>query len=364
MRKRSRIDEDIVLDEDEGLLRYLPPRDGQFLRNNKDPDGIRKNFKQSDDSENKNANSVAARIYGTEGKITGPDLEQKAKQRILSNKNFATLARFFLLRGPGAWKDNTCTLLQGMWNYRVVVEVIDEIDGALGDGKGAFVEVSADTEKSDGGKENVANEDNAQKHPRRRAVKSELPSRPVICICNDLYAPALRPLRRVAKCKSLTCSNMQQRGMKTNQIGLTAADSLVGGSQVVGRKDMSKSVFDIWKRGIEGFSKKNRRKGDPIMKVRPIPAALNSLSEKEKADLDQLVGKMGYKSGHYVLALAMKQVLINEVEKAKDLATKRYHNKCEFQVNKPQRDPLVFLTDHAGFTNAVKRPVKFIEFLL
>ena len=37
---------------------------------------------------------------------------------------------------------------------------------------------------------------------KRRRPSSKALMRPVICICNDLYAPALRPLRAVALCFS------------------------------------------------------------------------------------------------------------------------------------------------------------------
>ncbi|OMO88327.1 hypothetical protein COLO4_20296 [Corchorus olitorius] len=199
--------------------------------------------------------------------------------------------------------------------------VIDEIDGALGDGKGAVE---------------------------------------VICICNDLYAPALRPLRQVAKLKYI-CN---KEGVKTSSIALTALAEYTEcdirsclntlqflnkkkealnvmdiSSQVVGRKDMSKSAFDIWKE-----------------------VALHLLSETEKNDLAQLVNIMvsysityknmksdspsttlgqeaivdalvltfdppiaefikykDYISDHQVLALAMRQVVLHEVEKQKIL---------------------------------------------
>ncbi|KAM6544710.1 hypothetical protein CsatB_025446 [Cannabis sativa] len=540
-------------------------------RNNKGSRWNKENFKQSDDSENKNANSVAAQdLWNKKTRCTGPP-----EQKIL-----------LLCGPPGLGKTTLAHVAARHCGYRVVeinasddrssatIEakiidvvqtnsvtvdtrpkclVIDEIDGALGDGKGAveviLKMVSAD-KKSDGGKENVANEDNAQKTSSKKGRKSEPLSRPVICICNDLYAPALRPLRQVAKVHVFvqpTVSRVVSRlkyicnkeGMKTSSIGLTALadytecdirsclntlqflhkkkeslNVLEVGSQVVGRKDMSKSVFDIWKEVFQKRKPKRERRSnnssqtnsnefdslhslissrgdydlimdgihenilqlhyhDPVMQktvkcfdnlgvsdymhqyimrtqqmslyayqpaiaitihrmvaqiqkpniewpksnqrcrtmviekrdtlsswfhtipphisrhLSPTsfveesvslllhilspstlrPAALNSLSEKEKADLDQLVGKMvsysltyknvksnplpsdlgngatsdvtvlafdppiadfinfkGYKSGHYVLALAMKQVLVNEVEKQKILqvSTRRF----------------------------------------
>ncbi|KAF3457642.1 hypothetical protein FNV43_RR02300 [Rhamnella rubrinervis] len=171
--------------------------------------------------------------------------------------------------------------------------VIDEIDGALGDGKGAveviLKMVSADR-KSDLGKENVSKEENRQRTSTKKGRKIAPLLRPVICICNDLYAPALRPLRQIAKVHIFvqpTVSRVVSRlkhicnkeQMKTSSIALTGLaeytecdirsclntlqflnkkketlNVLEIGSQVVGRKDMSRSAFDIWK---EIFQKRN-----------------------------------------------------------------------------------------------------------
>ncbi|XP_021290987.1 chromosome transmission fidelity protein 18 homolog isoform X1 [Herrania umbratica] len=175
--------------------------------------------------------------------------------------------------------------------------VIDEIDGALGDGKGAVdvilkmnytMQVSAER-KSDFGRENNAN---------KKGRKTASLSRPVICICNDLYAPALRPLRQVAKVHIFvqpTVSRIVNRlkyicnkeGMKTSSIALTALADYTEcdirsclntlqflnkkkealnvmeiSSQVVGRKDMSKSAFDIWKEIFQKRKLKRDRKSN------------------------------------------------------------------------------------------------------
>ncbi|KAH9650049.1 AAA domain-containing protein [Citrus sinensis] len=340
--------------------------------------------------------------------------------------------------------------------------VIDEIDGALGDGKGAV----------------------------------EVILKMVICICNDLYAPALRSLRQIAKVHvfiqpsvSRVVSRLKHicnnESMKTSSIALTTLAEYTEcdirsclntlqfldkkkeilnvmdiGSQVVGRKDMSRSAFDIWKEIFQKRKTKRLRNSvssssnvsnefdflhslisnrgdydvifdgihenilqlqyhDPVMlktvkcldclgnsdlmhqyimrtqqmplyvyqpplaitvhrlvsqiqkpnlewpksyqryrnalmekmdifkswhsKIPPYisrhlstksfvkdsispllhilspptlrPVALHSLSAKEKNDLAQLVSAMGYRSNHYVLALAVKQVLVHEVEK-------------------------------------------------
>ncbi|KAF7131899.1 hypothetical protein RHSIM_Rhsim09G0051800 [Rhododendron simsii] len=80
--------------------------------------------------------------------------------------------------------------------------VIDEIDGALGDGKGAvevILKMLSAERKSDVGKEDESKEGQIGRTSSRKKHRSASLSRPVICICNDLYAPALRPLRQVAK---------------------------------------------------------------------------------------------------------------------------------------------------------------------
>ncbi|KAL6971104.1 hypothetical protein U1Q18_030786 [Sarracenia purpurea var. burkii] len=174
--------------------------------------------------------------------------------------------------------------------------VIDEIDGALGDGKGAvevILKMLSAEKKSDTGKENVANEEQNGRTSSRKKYRSASLSRPVICICNDLYAPALRPLRQVAKVHIFvqpTVSRVVSRlkyicnkeGLKTSSIALTALaeytvcdirsclntlqflhkkketlNVLEIGSQVVGRKDTLKSAFDIWK---EIFQKRKAKR--------------------------------------------------------------------------------------------------------
>ncbi|CBI38984.3 unnamed protein product, partial [Vitis vinifera] len=147
--------------------------------------------------------------------------------------------------------------------------VIDEIDGALGDGKGAvevILKMVSTERKADNKKGNVAK---------------------VICICNDLYAPALRPMRQVANdCYHYkvhifvqpTVSRVVSRlkyicnmeGLKTNSTALAVLAEYTEcdirsclntlqflnkknqtlnvfeiSSQVVGQKDMSRSIFDI-----------------------------------------------------------------------------------------------------------------------
>ncbi|XP_076898557.1 uncharacterized protein LOC143552157 [Bidens hawaiensis] len=177
--------------------------------------------------------------------------------------------------------------------------VIDEIDGALGDGKGAvdviLKMVSAD-KKSDTATENINQSEQSGKTSSKKKKKDTSLLRPVICICNDLYAPALRPLRNVAKVHVFvqpTVNRIVNRlkyicnkeGMRTSSIALTALaeytecdiraclntlqflnkkkemlNVLDISSQVIGRKDTSKSVFDIWKEIFQKRKLKGVRK--------------------------------------------------------------------------------------------------------
>ncbi|CAN1790029.1 Chromosome transmission fidelity protein 18 homolog [Linum perenne] len=179
--------------------------------------------------------------------------------------------------------------------------VIDEIDGALGDGRGAvdaILKMVSSDKKSESGKENIAKGELSGRALLKKGRKAASLSRPVICICNDLYAPALRPLRQVAKVHIFvqpTVSRVVNRlkyicnkeGAKTNSIALAALAEYTGGecdirsclntlqflnrkrkalnvleigSQVVGRKDQSKGVFDIWKEIFQRRKLKGERK--------------------------------------------------------------------------------------------------------
>ncbi|KAH9650045.1 AAA domain-containing protein [Citrus sinensis] len=174
--------------------------------------------------------------------------------------------------------------------------VIDEIDGALGDGKGAvevILKMVSAERKSNTAKENVAKEDQPEKISKKKGCKKASLLRPVICICNDLYAPALRSLRQIAKVHvfiqpsvSRVVSRLKHicnnESMKTSSIALTTLAEYTEcdirsclntlqfldkkkeilnvmdiGSQVVGRKDMSRSAFDIWK---EIFQKRKTKR--------------------------------------------------------------------------------------------------------
>uniref|UniRef100_J3LMA1 AAA+ ATPase domain-containing protein n=1 Tax=Oryza brachyantha TaxID=4533 RepID=J3LMA1_ORYBR len=178
--------------------------------------------------------------------------------------------------------------------------VIDEIDGALGDGKGA-VEVilkMINAEKNNSSNSSASTEDTQGRKSSKKGHKIPKLMRPVICICNDLYAPALRQLRQVAKVHMFvqpTISRVVNRlkyickteGFKTSPIALSAlaeytecdirsclntlqflnkkreALNISGfDSQVIGRKDMSKSILDVWKQVLQKKKLKRIEKAD------------------------------------------------------------------------------------------------------
>ncbi|KAK4051293.1 Chromosome transmission fidelity protein 18 [Microbotryomycetes sp. JL221] len=86
--------------------------------------------------------------------------------------------------------ESTALTKQGaLAGNRPTCVVIDEIDGAGGGGESSFVRtlVKLVTEGSNG------------KTQPKKGKKDRPLLRPIICICNDLYAPTLRPLRPLAK---------------------------------------------------------------------------------------------------------------------------------------------------------------------
>ncbi|KZV29873.1 chromosome transmission fidelity protein 18 [Dorcoceras hygrometricum] len=193
--------------------------------------------------------------------------------------------------------------------------IIDEIDGALNDGKGAvevILNLVSAEQKRDNGNENVVKKGHSIQKSSQKKKRSTSLLRPVICICNDLYAPAVRPLRQVAKVHIFvqpTVTRVVNRlkyicnkeGVKTSSVALTGLADYTEcdirsclntlqflnqkkeilnvlnylvkampnsyysffpfkseiGTQVVGRKDVSKSAFDVWK---EIFHKKKEKR--------------------------------------------------------------------------------------------------------
>ncbi|KAL6907517.1 hypothetical protein ACP4OV_002556 [Aristida adscensionis] len=175
--------------------------------------------------------------------------------------------------------------------------IIDEIDGALGDGKGAVDVIlkMINAEKNNSSDRTTNTEETQVRKSSRKSHRTAKLLRPVICICNDLYAPALRQLRQVAKVHIFvqpTISRVLNRlkyickkeGFKTSAIALSALAEYTEcdirsclntlqflnkkraalnisafDSQVIGRKDMSKSIVDVWKQILQ--KKKLKRAG-------------------------------------------------------------------------------------------------------
>ncbi|NP_001339270.1 uncharacterized protein [Zea mays] len=180
--------------------------------------------------------------------------------------------------------------------------VIDEIDGALGDGKGA-VEVilkMINAEKSNNSDKSTNGEETQARKTSRKSHRTAKLLRPVICICNDIYAPALRQLRQVAKvhvfvqptisrvvnrlkyicknegfkassialsalaeyteCDIRSCLNtLQFLNKKRVALNITAIDS-----QVIGQKDKSKSILDVWKQVLQKKRLKRAGKAESL----------------------------------------------------------------------------------------------------
>eukprot|EP00898_Chlorokybus_atmophyticus_P003584 jgi/Chlat1/4226/Chrsp27S04307 len=161
--------------------------------------------------------------------------------------------------------------------------VIDEIDGVSGgsDAKGA-IEALIRIVQAEAAPVANASAPEAKSKKRSAAATARRLCRPIICICNDLFAPALRPLRQVARvyrfnqpsvqhvvsrlkyickkegfhvdtralsalcefteCDIRSCLNtlqfLHQQGKRLQPADLA--------KQVVGRKDMAQSALDVW----------------------------------------------------------------------------------------------------------------------
>lgn len=76
--------------------------------------------------------------------------------------------------------------------------VVDEIDGAAGGAEGASGIRALLKIVNDGGAKKASAEgaDGGDESSKKRATVLQ---RPIICICNDPFVPALKPLRDVAK---------------------------------------------------------------------------------------------------------------------------------------------------------------------
>ncbi|GAB5367569.1 hypothetical protein AAMO2058_001241700 [Amorphochlora amoebiformis] len=213
--------------------------------------------------------------------------------------------------------------------------VIDEIDGACGgsDAAGtiqALVKLANAPPPSTSSALDTENSSEDSKKTRKKSAPYL--SRPVICVCNDPYTPALRPLRKLALnftftrpktysklvnrlryicrkerlksdqsalhllCKSLngdvrSCLNMLQF-VKT-KCGSLTVDAI--GSTSLGEKDISRDRFDVWK---SIFRKKPY--SQPSANSKRLQGSRRSRSEISTLNpmTHQLVGLSGWLTGH------------------------------------------------------------------
>ncbi|KAJ1965517.1 Chromosome transmission fidelity protein 18, partial [Dipsacomyces acuminosporus] len=94
----------------------------------------------------------------------------------------------------------TQTHAVGMQGTKPQLLIIDEIDGAASasahSSQGDFITTLVKLASA----EDTGNADGKKAGGRRRSGKYGPLLRPVICICNNIYAPVLRPLRQIAQC--------------------------------------------------------------------------------------------------------------------------------------------------------------------
>ena len=78
--------------------------------------------------------------------------------------------------------------------------VLDEIDGTAnaGEGRGA-IQALLNILKADSAADTARGDQSGAKADKGKRKRGERLNRPIVCICNDLYAPALRPLREMAQ---------------------------------------------------------------------------------------------------------------------------------------------------------------------
>uniref|UniRef100_A0A0P4W9U3 AAA+ ATPase domain-containing protein n=1 Tax=Scylla olivacea TaxID=85551 RepID=A0A0P4W9U3_SCYOL len=130
--------------------------------------------------------------------------------------------------------------------------VIDEIDGAPAPSINLLVNMLSG------------------KDIRKKGKKLKGPillQRPVICICNELYTPALRPLRQMA----LVVKFPPTHSTRSNKKNLSMVDI---SSVSVGQKDYKRSLFKIWQE-IFSIPRQKRIRHNPLQetpeRLAPMP---------------------------------------------------------------------------------------------
>ncbi|XP_035390990.1 chromosome transmission fidelity protein 18 homolog [Electrophorus electricus] len=172
--------------------------------------------------------------------------------------------------------------------------VIDEIDGAPSAAIGVLLATLSRKDSREG-------EESGANALKKKKKKESVLLRPIICICNDLYAPALRPLRQQAflltfpptqpsRLAQRLAEITRRQGMKTDTGSLVALcektdndiracintlqflhgrgqkqlDQRVVSSVCVGLKDQNKGLFSLWQEIFQLPRLKRKRIGGDV----------------------------------------------------------------------------------------------------
>ncbi|KAI9484496.1 hypothetical protein BDB00DRAFT_792827 [Zychaea mexicana] len=208
---------------------------------------------------------------------------------VVSSKIKSALEMQAIIREPVSTNDGTRTMSM---DQKPNCLIIDEIDGASSGGGGeSFIKQLVNLATAELKDDRNINVGLAKKKGKGKETAPLL--RPIICICNDLYAPVLRPLRSVAhliqfrKIPMLTIAKRlqeicEEEGLESDLRALSLLAEITDGdirsclntlqfirgkSSVftremleeagLGRKDMGKSLFSVWE---EIFTAESGRK--------------------------------------------------------------------------------------------------------
>ncbi|KAG2224906.1 hypothetical protein INT45_010855 [Circinella minor] len=223
---------------------------------------------------------------------------------VVSSKIKSALEMQAIIREPIAEKGGNRTMSM---EQKPNCLIIDEIDGASSGGGGdSFIKQLVQLATAE------LKDDNRNGAPTKKKGKGKEASpllRPIICVCNDLYAPVLRPLRSIAhliqfrKIPMLTVAKRLQQicdeeGLETDLRALCLLAEMTDGdirsclntlqfirgkSSVftremledagLGRKDMGKSLFSVWD---EIFNASSGRKRAAIHHHNHVPVDVNN----------------------------------------------------------------------------------------